>query len=381
MNKEFDVIIVGAGPAGSSAAYHLARAGLKVAMVDKSNLPRYKSCGGGIIARSNKYIPYDYGEVVQNYSCEALLSDLTVHKEFLITKDAPIVSMVMRDEFDHFMLKKAIEAGVVFLPEHKVTSIAKNEISLQDGKNNFKLSSTYIIGADGAFGITTRVTEHYKLVTQIPALEIELRVSTEVFAKFSKTTRFDFGIVENGYGWVFPKREHLSIGVLSFTPNKFNLNALLDDYLKLLGIDENNYKRHGFKIPILPQTNNFVYDNIFLIGDAAGFADPITLEGIGTSILSGKIAADAIIYAEHDVNAAKDRYNKLLEKQILKELRYASFLARIIYNYPKIRKFLFTHLGEVLCRQMTEVIIGNQTYSSLLSKPGNYLRLIKRLFY
>lgn len=379
MSSYFDVIIIGAGPAGSSAGYHLAQAGIRTLIVDKAKFPRYKSCGGGIISRSDKYIPYDYSSVVEQECKTALLADLTVNKQFYVKRDNPVVKMVMRDKFDEFALLKAINAGCEFRNDCIVTDLDFGPhpyISV----NNEKLLCNTIIGADGAFGITTRLSGHHKVITSIPAMEIELEVDADIYERFTNIVRFDFGIVENGYGWVFPKKNHLSIGALSFTTNKFNLNELLAKYLNDINIKASDYKRHGFKIPILPDTNNFAYNNLLLTGDAAGFADPITLEGIGTSIHSGMLAANAIVDSSNNPAIAGAHYNKLLKESILKELKYASFLSNLIYQRPAVRKFLFSKLGAPLCEKMTDVMTGDKTYNQYLSNPLNYFRLLKRIF-
>ncbi|GJQ64366.1 MAG: geranylgeranyl reductase [Melioribacteraceae bacterium] len=378
MSSSYDVVIIGAGPAGSSAGYHLAKAGVKTLILDKAEFPRYKSCGGGIITRSDKFIPYDYSSVVEQECNTALLADLTVKKEFFVKRDKPVVRMVMRDNFDEFAIQKAIEAGCHFNDNITVRDINyKSDPCVE--LNNEKIFCDKIIGADGAFGITTRVSGHFKHLTAIPAMEIELNVDHATFRRFNNIVRFDFGLVENGYGWVFPKKEHLSIGVLSFSTGKYNLNQLLQKYLHAININTKDYQRHGFKIPILPTTKNFAYSNLLLTGDAAGFADPITLEGIGTSILSGKLAADAIIKSSGDSSKTGARYNRLLKKELLHELKYACFLSNVIYNHPAIRKFLFKNMGALLCEKMTDVITGDKTYFEYLSKPSNYIRLVTKL--
>ncbi|MFC1877307.1 FAD-dependent monooxygenase [Thermodesulfobacteriota bacterium] len=127
----FDVTIVGAGPSGSTLGYYLSEKGFKVLIIEKKKLPRYKPCGGGITQRASNLLPFDFDDVVEDYSLTAkiLFNNIEVlSKDF----DSPIVSMVMRDKFDYFLINKAKEKGVVVKDKNKFLSIEGDPGSLTD---------------------------------------------------------------------------------------------------------------------------------------------------------------------------------------------------------------------------------------------------------
>jgi len=148
----------------------------------------------------------------------------------------------------------------------------------------------------------------------IPALEYEIEVPEKDFEKLSKNVRFDIDAAPSGYGWCFPKKNHLSLGVLTTKRKKVNLKEYYKNYLKTIGITEIiSESQHGFQIPIAPRTDGFVKNNVFLIGDAAGFAEPITAEGISNAILSGKYVAESLIESNLDGKVTEELYvEKLL---------------------------------------------------------------------
>jgi flavin-dependent dehydrogenase len=171
--------------------------------------------------------------------------------------------------------------------------------------------------------------------------------------------RFDFDAIDGGYAWVFPKRRHLSIGVLSFPPQ--NLNDACENYIRRLGIKPISIERHGYVIPLSPRRGPFVRNNIFLTGDAAGFADPVTAEGITFAIRSGQYAARAIIEQNPPL------YDEMVAQLILPELRIARRLAKLLYSYLRTRDMLFSVCGNRLVEAMTRIVTGEASYSSLTS--------------
>jgi flavin-dependent dehydrogenase len=193
---------------------------------------------------------------------------------------------------------------------------------------------------------------------------------------FSSTARFDFGIVPHGYGWLFPKRDHLSIGVLSMKIKSNNLNNIYLKYLELLGINKIvKSERHGFVIPLIPR-NSLAKERILFVGDAAGFADPITGEGISFAIHSGKLAAESIIKGKFAPESVCKEYNFQVSNQILPELKAGKFLASFIYGNKKVRVWIIRLYGRKLSELITDVIMGEKKYSDLVKDPMNYIKLL-----
>lgn len=372
----YDVIIIGSGVAGATAGYFLANANKDVLIIEKEKIPRYKTCGGGVIARGIDLLPYDLDSVVEKEIKNAEVYDHLVGMQFRIERNDPIIYMTMRDKLDSFMLGKAVGKNAVLLSDTEVTDIVQSknyiEVVTPDGKHQAK----FIIGADGATGITTKVLRIHKAFKKLPAIECEIFVDDLILEKFNKTVRFDFGIIPRGYGWVFPKEAHLSIGVLSHNNSGINLNLYLKDYLKKLGIEDIiKSELHGYVIPVNNKQKKFVFGRILLVGDAASLADPLTAEGISYAIESGRYAAEAILKCGDDVKTAKKNYESQI-KGIVKELKYAKMLSSFFYSSFSLRSYVMRKFGLRVSNLMTDIISGNAHYSKLMKNPANYLKLL-----
>ncbi len=380
-NNDFDVIVVGGGPAGASAAYQLSKNGTRVLLFEKEKIPRYKTCGGGIVGRIKNILPFDFEEIIEK-KCFSV--NVICHHDslkFVSEKKEPIIMMTMRENFDHFLISKVKSFGTVVKDECEVKNVYNDNDGVIAETIKGKFKAKFLISADGAIGKISKKNLVYNHNFNLPALEYEVLVEKNIYLKFCQGARFDFDIISDGYGWVFPKRDHLSIGVISMKRKNLNLNKILDEYLKILGI-ENFLKveKHGFIIPISNRKENYSQDRILFTGDSVGLADPVTAEGITNSILSGFFAADSIIQGNFNKNLVAKYYNKKIKQEILHENKYAKIISTIIYNFPRLRFILFRLYGQKLCELITDIFIEKKKYSTQLLNPLNYLKLIKYIF-
>lgn len=361
--KIFDVAIIGSGPSGASAALKLAENGISAVIIEKETLPRYKTCGGGFVYRGRKNMPFDVSSVVEREfnKVDIYFDKAGIHLS--PEREEPIISMIMRDDFDNLIVQKAKEAGITLLENHKLTDLSFGEhITLHTTEGD--VFSKFVIAADGALSPTSKMAG-WKEDTRylIPALEYEVEVSPEDFERLSKEVRFDFDAIPLGYGWSFPKKNHLSLGVASMKRTKLDLKKHYKEYLLTLGItnviDE---KSHGFQIPVSPRTDGFFRNNVLLTGDAAGFADPITAEGISNAILSGVLAAESLIEAQLDSSETEKIYNNKLNEVLIPELKTGKYLSKLFYENQKARNYLLKMYGERIGNAMTEVFMGEMTY-------------------
>ena len=370
----YDVAIIGSGPAGASAAFRLAEKGLKCVIIEKEKLPRYKTCGGGFVFRGRKNMPFDISDVVER---EFNTVDIYFDSQKLFFKthrEKPIVTMIMRDTFDHLIVQKSQKLGVDLVEGEALTGIELGEIAqLQTSKQ--LIQSRFVIAADGALSPTAKLAGWPETRMMCPALEYELQVRDEDFERLSKSARFDIDAVPMGYGWSFPKKTHLSVGVGNFMKKnkRAHLKKYYQNYLETLNIQHiAESSAHGFIIPITPRKDGFVRQNIFLIGDAAGFADPLTAEGISNSIYSGKLAAKAIASSEMDLEVAANNYNQLLNQKLLPELSTGSQLAQLFYEQKKLRNMILKQYGQKAAEVMTDIFMGDRSY------PMDYKKSIKK---
>lgn len=377
MTTSYEVIVVGSGPAGSCMAWRLAKAGVAVAVLEKAALPRYKTCGGGIVGRAMQALPLDVRHVVAQECHAAQLNVLTTGLSFTTHRPTPIVSMTMRDEFDFAILSAAQAAGAVVHQRCAVENVSFHGDFLTVGTNAGSMKAKFVVAADGALSTVARKIGLADGRVLIPALEYEVMVPHDRLNRFHGVARFDFGVLPHGYAWAFPKKDHLSIGVLSTAQRGGDLKSSMARYLDQLGCGSvTQVERHGFVIPIQPRKGLFVDKRVLLVGDAAGFADPVTGEGISFAIRSGLMAAQALIDRHLEEESVKHAYPRSLAETILPELRRGRWLARLLYNFPRTRSWAFSRQGQRLCEAVTDVMAGRKQYRDLTFKPRTLLHLL-----
>ena len=368
--KHFDVAIIGSGPSGASTAFYLGKKGISTVIIEKETLPRYKTCGGGFVNRGRKNMPFEINEVIERefFAVDSYFNNGKIH--YQSTKEKPIITMIMRDAFDNLIVEKAKEFGVTLLENHTLKSIEfTNEKSILQTSQE-KISANFVIAADGVLSPTAKMAGWTKETRKlIPALEYEVEVSEEDFKRLSANVRFDIDAVPYGYAWSFPKKNHLSLGVLTTKKGKINLKEYYKKYLQTLGIHKIiKEDAHGFQIPIAPRTDGFVKNNVFLIGDAAGFAEPITAEGISNAILSGKYIAEAIIESNLNKGIAKKLYIEKLNIKLLPELQSGVTLSKFFYHNNTARNFLLKKYGQHFNNLMVDILHGDKPFPTNVSE-------------
>ncbi|GGE05318.1 geranylgeranyl reductase family protein [Psychroflexus salis] len=361
----YDIAIIGSGPSGASAAFQAAKKGLQVVIIEKEHLPRYKTCGGGFVFRGRRNMPFDVSSSVEREFFDVDIRFDAKKLALNTVRKNPIISMIMRDEFDYLIVQRAEELGVEVLQGEKLISLDfKSEYTILTTTNK-QVKAKFIIAADGALSPTAKMAGWEESRLMCPALEYEIKVPEEDFERLSKSARFDIDVVPYGYGWSFPKKNHLSVGVGNFTKStkKINLKENYRDYLKILGIETIlEEEAHGFIIPISPRKDGFVKQNVFLIGDAAGFADPLTAEGISNAIYSGKLAAEAIAESNLNVVEAEKSYLEKLNQKLIPELELGVKLAALFYENKNLRNLLLKKFGQRAAELMTDIFMGDRIY-------------------
>ena len=360
--KIYDVAIVGSGPSGAATAFYLAQKGIKVCIIEKETLPRYKTCGGGFVYRGRKNLPIDISSVIER---EFHQVDNYIGKQcFTISRENPVITMIMRDTFDHLIVKEAQKSGIDLLQNHKLTGINQSEELVVCKTSQGDIQAKFLIAADGVLSPTAKLAGWTKETRNlIPALEYEVTVPKEDFDRLSKNVRFDFDAAPEGYGWCFPKKNHLSLGILTTKKKRINLKEYYREYIETLGITEILHEeQHGFQIPLSARTDGFVKGRTFLIGDAAGFAEPITAEGISNAIYSGKLVAEAIVESKLNLEVAKELYEQKLHEKLIPELRSGEYLASYFYKKNPLRNILMKKYGQKFANYMVDVLMGDRSF-------------------
>lgn len=373
-----DVLVVGSGPAGASAAHFLAAGGMKVALLEKHDLPRYKTCGGGVVYRALRLLPFDIHDAVERHCHRAELNMEMDNLHFSTVRQKPIVTMTMRERFDFGIVEAARKEGAKVYSRCSVIDVQSGREQVELATNRGPFRGRFVVAADGAMSSVARCAGWGRIRHHLmPALECEVQIGDKEHRKFSEAARFDFAAVPCGYGWVFPKHEHLSIGVLNSGRSRLNLNRSFDGYLNRVGISSvKSIERHGFVIPVGSGDISLVKNRVILTGDAAGLADPITGEGITFAIRSGQLAADALLKGDLRQEAVGRIYSHSVSSEILSELRWGRALAKLTYGSSRLRSFIFSRYGQKLCEAMTDVLMGERTYGEMVRDPRNYLKLL-----
>ncbi len=374
MNAHFDVIVVGAGPGGSTAARVCARQGLKTLLIEKEKFPRYKACGGCLSLKTVHLLDFDLSPVIENTIFGARFS-YRLKDSFYIESKEPIALMVMRDRFDQFLKEKATEEGADWLEGEEVVKVQEGEREIEvELAHGDRFKAHYLIGADGANSRVARsihVRPHEKDGNGVAIQsEIPLDPSIPFPQRERQFVHLDFGQIPNGYGWVFPKKEWLSIGIGGmFAENKkINPRSYLNDFLKGLGyVPKGKVERiKGHLLPsFYDERQSVARGRILLVGDAAHLMDPLQGEGIYYAIHSGRLAAEAIVESEEKGIDPSDVYQKSIHLHISQNLKWALSFSRFAFKFTKLAYQALKHYPE-LSQLYLQVLEGRESYQGFV---------------
>ncbi|QEU96064.1 geranylgeranyl reductase family protein [Streptomyces kanamyceticus] len=314
----WDVVVVGAGPAGASAAYAAAVAGRSVLLLEKAELPRYKTCGGGIIGPSRDSLPPGFDLPLQDrvhavtFSLDGKFSRTRRSRQMLF-------GLINRPEFDQQLVEHAQKAGAELRTGVTVARVEQHgpdvpdrrtvAVMLQGGETVLARS---VVGADGS---ASRIGAHVgvKLDQVDLGLEAEIPVPKTVAEDWAGRVLIDWGPMPGSYGWVFPKGDTLTVGVISARGEGAATKRYLEDFIARLGLA-------GFEPSISSghltrcraDDSPLSRGRVLVCGDAAGLLEPWTREGISFALRSGRLAGEwAVRIAEaHDaVDARRQALN------------------------------------------------------------------------
>ena len=369
MSWSHDIVIVGGGVGGAVLGYMLTALGLDVCLLEKHKLPRYKPCGGGLTPRALKEFPLDIKEVLEVECYQASLEFRTkpiYKKESFI----PIVSMIMRDRLDHYILLKAKDLCMTLKEGTKFLDIKGTWGDYVIATNNGNIKTKIIIGADGALSQVAQKTQIQRPNPWVWALETELEPKNQrEMERFGSVARFDIGYEGSGYSWAFPKARHLSVGTSTINIASSRSKENLQLYIKALGISDWVIKKKAFH-PIPFRSTPFPKKpppKAILIGDAAGLTDPITGEGIYYAIKSAKIFKDVLNEYMDYPELMHAFYYQKLEEELFSELWYAHKIAHSFYSRPMLLHSLILLFGKSFVQRYYSIISGEKNYKSLVN--------------
>jgi geranylgeranyl reductase family protein len=367
--RSHDVIVVGAGPAGATLAYELTRNGIDVLILEKEKLPRYKACAGGITFKTAKLLGFDFTSVTRDTVRGARVA-CGGRRSFTKSYPKPLIHMVMRDEFDHLLVQRAREAGATLADNERVRQVEIAEQVVRVESTNHVLVTPIVVGADGAKSI---VAANAGLMQEIDlgiGLEAEISVPGQRLVQWESLMGLDLGHMRGGYGWVFPKKDHLSVGVGSPLRQARRLKSGYRAALESHGLkDCPATKVRSHWLPVRRKGTAIQSGRCLLLGDAAGLVDPVTGEGIHNAIRSALIAAPVIESYLQGSSANLKEYEAAVDKQIMPELRAARALARAFAWFPGL-VFDAVESSDRLWYACCRLLRGEDTYITLKRRLG-----------
>jgi geranylgeranyl reductase family protein len=364
---KYDIIVVGAGPAGTTAGRRCALQGLKTLILEKEKLPRYKPCGGAVSTVAMSLLDFKLKNELIERECYGARVHYE-HYEIEVKKPFRLSILTSRDKFDMYLAEKAIDAGVELKDDESVKSLDVQDsyVAVKTDKHTYKTFA--VIGADGVNSVVaTYVRPKYK------PTEVALAIEAPIPAKDKEIDNYihdaidiHFGLVRMGYGWLFPKRGHFSVGIAGLLSEIKNPRKVFENFLKKLGFDIESrpYTRYAHRIPAGGYDRETCSDRIILVGDAAGYVDTFYGEGIAYAILSAKIAAETMVTAyEKDEFSRRElaKYKQECDETFGENLKYALEFSSLAHKYPNIFIKLLASNKSILDKYL-EVPAGNMSY-------------------
>jgi geranylgeranyl reductase family protein len=361
-----DVIVVGTGPAGAVLAYLLAKRGLDVLILERATLPRYKSCGGGVTWKAIQNLPFDVSAVFEN---KAVGGVVTYAGQQLLKVEVgwPVAWLVMRDQFDHYLVRQAVHAGARLVEGISVLKVVDKGDKVVVITNQGELSAQLVAGADGVNSVVARSVGLMPEREVGVAVEAEVAVSPAVLEAQGAYATFDFGALPGGYGWIFPKRDHLSVGVFKAIPGKaIGLKKALEKFIasEAVLLDPKILHLQGHQIPLGGKARTLHKGRILLVGDAANLADPWMGEGISYAVVSARLAAEHMFLSLERNEIDLSGYTQLINASITPQLLSARLFARVVYALPEMCSDLISR-SPFMQQMVFDVIRGDRTFKEM----------------
>ncbi|MEZ4721149.1 MAG: geranylgeranyl reductase family protein [Flavobacteriales bacterium] len=402
MTHRFDVMIIGAGPAGTSAALSLHNSGLSVALIDKSEFPRDKICGDALspdVVNQLKMLPFDVSELFDQFQekiwCKAVRfvapnykhADLSLNKQEITGYVSP------RLDFDQFLFNQAVKSDAItaFNGSGVKTIARENQTVVATLENGTRIEAEIVLGADGAHSIVAREFTDWGVDKNHHCAG--LRIYYENVSGFSNDNAVELHFYKEllpGYFWIFPlpgNRANVGLGMLSahIAKRKPNIKKMLMDIIENHPNVKDRFKNasalediKGFGLPLGSKKRNISGERFLLLGDAAGLINPLSGEGIANAIRSGRVAADHLKRAFESENFSAS-FNKEYDREIYRRLwgeLQLNYWLQLTMRRPWLTNFIVTRaIGNKSIQEMVLSGFDIDKIRSRMSRPGFYFKI------
>ncbi len=361
----YDCIVVGAGPAGSSAAYHLAKQGHSVLILEKAALPRYKACTGAVSPRIAAWFDFDFTPAIAHHMKRVRYTwKLGDEIDAELPLEEPIW-IVQREVFDHFLVQQAIAQGAE-LKDHTAAlgiQLHSDRWVVETAHGDF--AGRYLIAADGAEG---PLAQWLGLKTVKLKTAATLEVATATANAIAQALNFEFGLLKSGCLWCFPRPQGYVIGAASFLGQGItDYTAVLAEYAPTFGgcYAEGTQHRHALKL--WDGKQDLHTQRAVVVGEAAAIVDPLTAEGIRHGMYSGVQAAATIHQAlQTDTPATLAEYTATMHEWS-NNMQWAQRIAQVFFRMQGIgykvgikRPSATTRMGQLLAGEIQYSDIANR---------------------
>ena len=336
--ERWDVVVVGAGPAGSTAARIAAAGGRSVLLLDAARFPRYKTCGGGLIGVALALLPASaLAAVERRVATTSFALDGGPARRVRSTR--PFLALARREVLDQALVDAAVEAGATFRDHTRVTRIEEDADGVALTTTTGVLRAGAVVGADGSAGIVGRYVGVRIARTDL-GLEVEL---AGVGDDWEHRVHLDWGSDPGTYGWVFPKGDRLTVGVIQRKGDGTATREYLTRLVDGLGLTDRERLHDSGHLTRWREPGSPVRRGCVLVaGDAAGLLEPWTREGISFALRSGAAAGVA---AAGGTEASLEGYERYVAEALEPEQRSGARLLRLFERAPWAIHFAVTRTG------------------------------------
>ncbi|MFM7435614.1 MAG: NAD(P)/FAD-dependent oxidoreductase [Vulcanococcus sp.] len=377
----FAVTVVGAGAAGASAAYHLARRGHRVLLLERERLPRPKACGGGMAASVQRWFDFDLqpvvDQVIERVRFTWCLEDPVIAE---LPGDSPFW-IVQRARLDAFLTERAVAAGAELIEGAAVETIQRDGDRWCVEAGGHRYHSRTVVVADGS---ASTLAQPLGLGPARPRYAAAVAAEVEAAVLEPSTARFEFGLVRHGFCWAFPRQGGYSIGVGTFVGREAaDADAVLAQLLPSLGLPPDAGRRVRSPLRVWDGHHPLhAGGGAVAVGDAASLCDPFLAEGLRPALLSGVQAAEAldrylVAVAAGDgaaAEAALEGYSGAMRSAWGDSMAWGRRIAQVFYRVPKVG-YQIGIKRPTAPQRIAQILSGEMGYGDIAQ------RVIKRLLF